>query len=147
MGGTTKGEGQNDSSCRLRFIDMVLSVLFAVEKSTVENCSTSNHKYILRHSVCVKTTSYGKNSKYRLMICKLNVVCSRLYMNGCAMSVFATNVYVHVVCLFLFLQSYCSVILLASVCCSFLQKLPGSKKAKKKKHGPAKTVSTEHTFS
>lgn len=102
MGGTTKGEGQNDASCRLRFIDMVLSVLFAVEKSTVENCSTSNHKYILRHSVCVKTTSYGKNSKDRLMICKLNVVCLRLYMNGCTMSVFATNFYVHVVCLFVF---------------------------------------------
>ena len=35
--------------------------------------------------------------------------------------------------LFIILQSYCSVILLASVCCSFLQKLTGSKKAKKKK--------------
>lgn len=72
---------------------MVLSVLFAVKKSTVENCSTSNRKYILRHSVCVKTTSYGKNSKDRLMICKLNVVCSGLDMNGCTMSVFATNFY------------------------------------------------------
>lgn len=45
----------------------------------------------------------------------------------------------------LFLQSYCSVILLAAVCCSFLQKLAGSRKAKKKKPGPAKTVSTKGT--
>ena len=49
--------------------------------------------------------------------------------------------------LFIFLQSYCSVILLASVCCSFLQKLTGSKKAKKKKPGPAKTVSTKRVSS
>ncbi|XP_020616340.1 N-alpha-acetyltransferase 25, NatB auxiliary subunit-like isoform X1 [Orbicella faveolata] len=41
--------------------------------------------------------------------------------------------------LVLLVESYCSVILLASVCCSFLQKLAGSKKAKKKKPGSAKT--------
>ncbi|KAL9982182.1 hypothetical protein ACROYT_G010993 [Oculina patagonica] len=43
-------------------------------------------------------------------------------------------------------ESYCSVILLAAVCCSFLWKLTGSKKAKKKKPGPAKTIEEIEPF-
>lgn len=40
-----------------------------------------------------------------------------------------------------FFQSYCCIVLLAAVSCRFLQKLAGSKKAKKKKPVPAQTVS------
>ena len=45
------------------------------------------------------------------------------------------------VCSHFFFQSYCCIVLLAAVSCRFLQKLAGSKKAKKKKPVPAQTVS------